>query len=186
MFVLLFLLTPVTLYLSVNISWNFLWLMLALILSGLFIQRGKVTKVKTPAIYFWLIVATCSITGLVLIAFDVAAIYQVVKSRYFAELGLTFAIVISVVTGSAIFYIFRGMRDGLTPVRQLVAEMIIMINFYIIAVGLATAGSEDSISSQIPWFTELGMIFMILSLVAGSIMAIYNSIIYIRLRSLSI
>lgn len=185
MFVLLFLLTPVTLYLSANISWNFLWLMLVLILSGLFMQRGKITKLKTPAIYFWLIVASCVITGLVIIAFDVAAIYQVAKSRYFAELGLTFATVISVVIGFAIFYIIRGMRDGLTPVRQLVAEIIIMVNFYIIAVGLVTAGSDARISSQIPRISEIGTIFMVLSLVAGIMLAIYNSFIYMRSRSLS-
>lgn len=180
---LLFLSVPVVLYISVVLSWNYLWLIPVLILLGWFQQRKETLNIKTPTLYFWMLVSSCVLPIATIVLFDIVAVHQAVNNRYFSQLGLTFALIVTIVVGFLMAYLILNLKKELTILRQLLSCILVMVSFYIVSIGVATAGSNDVVSSQVGDLQYISLAFSVLSIVAGVVMAVYNVVIYKRTRS---
>lgn len=171
-----FILIPTLLYISATRSWDYLKLVIVLVILTYLYSKKKALAIQTPASYYYLVIFSCVPTILAVIGFDVAALYEVIKGRYFAQLGLGFAITGTVIIGGLMAFILTNLKNKLTPARQVLVQVLVMVNFYVVAIGLGTAGSDESFSKALPFLPGAAQFFAYVAIAAGTSMAIWNII----------
>lgn len=169
-----FTITPFVLYIAATKSWNYLWLLPVLLIATWLYSRRKRLAREAPSAYYLTAVISCVPTILAIIGLDIAAVHQVINNHYFAELGLTFAVLGTGVIGSLMVFLLRGLKRRLTPVRQVWSEVLIMANFYILALGLGTAASNENLARTLPFLSASSQIFAYSSVFSGGLLAVWN------------